>query len=413
MDSDSGDDPAFTDCQASGSESTGGTFGGRKRQFSMHEMVRKAAGKRAKRQAAARRSGSPPDRPPPAAGRDGAAPPPEPVQLNAATLAEIKRMIDQSNSNVIRTLEAKLESMERRLTILESECMDKDGQIQHLSTQLQQQVKVNEELDVRLEELDTNGRLSSLILTCEAFTPHPRNADIEQLVVTVLNERVSGLHMSKSDLQAAHKLQNDGKVICKFVKRQLRDTVYDARFDLARFSSGNPGRDGRRLAPLYISESLTPRNRLLYEELLRARRPENGGLIASVFSRRGGVWCRTERGGANLRVQDEESLRRILGGRRFPPQPRPPRRRPPSGATSSTRRPPGPAAGAALVAPRRAAGHAAVGPSENAEGGGPGAAAGPAAASTTADSGASIAAADGEPGRPSDSGPVGPVEVPA
>ena len=68
MDSESGDDPTFTDCQASGSESAGGTFGGRKRQFSMHEMVRKAEGKRAKRQAAARRSGSPPDQPRPRRG---------------------------------------------------------------------------------------------------------------------------------------------------------------------------------------------------------------------------------------------------------------------------------------------------------------------------------------------------------
>ena len=132
--------------------------------------------------------------------------------------------------------------------------------------------------------------------------------------------------------------------------------MYEARFDMARFRSGNPGRDGVQLAPLYITESLTPRNRLLYEELLRAKRPENGGLIASVFSRRGGVWCRTEKGGANLRVQDEGSLRRILGGRRFLGQPRAPGRgaplQPPS---SAARRPPAPAANAGRSARRRAA----------------------------------------------------------
>ena len=138
MDSDSGEDPTFTDCQASGSESASGTLGGRKRQFSMHEMVRRAEGKRAQRQAAARRSRSPSDPPPPAAvrGADGE-PAPGPVQLNAATLAEIKRLNDHGNTNVIRTLEAKLDSMERRLTVLESECMDKDGTIQQLSKQLE------------------------------------------------------------------------------------------------------------------------------------------------------------------------------------------------------------------------------------------------------------------------------------
>ena len=359
-DSDTGEDPTFTDCQASGSESASGMVVGRKRQISMHEMVQKAEGRRPKRRAAARQSQSPADRPAPAAaeGAGGAGSAPGPVQLSAATLAEIKRLIDHGNANVIRTLETKLEGMERRLTVLESECMDKDGRILELSRQLKRQTKVNEELETRLEELDMNGRLSSLILSCDAFKTHPRSADIEQLVVSVLNERVSGLTLTTADLQAAHKLQSDSKVICKFAKRQTRDAVFEARFDLARFRKGNPGRDGLQLAPLYITESLTPRNRLLYEELLRAKRPENGGLVASVFSRRGVVWCRTERGGANLRVHDEAALRRILGGRRVPAQPRAPQQRgapPPS--SSAERRPPAPGAGAAgrSVSPRAAA----------------------------------------------------------
>ena len=356
MDSDSGDDPTFTDCQASGSESASGTFGGRKRQLFLHDMVRSAEGKRVKRQAAGRRSRSPGDPPAPAAGRgDAHRPAPDPVQLSAATLAEIKTMIDQSNANVIRTLEAKLDSMERRLTVLEGECMEKDCRIQQLSKQLDQQVRVNEELESRLEELDMNGRLSSLIFTCDAFKSHPRNENIEQLVVTVLNQRVRGLTLTTADLQTAHKLQNDSKVICKFVKRQVRDAVYEARFDLVRFREGNTGRDGRQLAPLYISESLTPRNRLLYDELMRARRPESGRLIASVFSRRGVVWCRTERGGANLRVLDEADLCRILGGRRFPVQQRAPGRGAPPRTSPAARRPPDSAAFDQRPPPRRAA----------------------------------------------------------
>ena len=208
-----------------------------------------------------------------------------------------------------------------------------------------------------------NGRLSSLILACDAFEAHPRSASVEQLVVTVLNQRVPGLSVTTADLQAAHKFQNDSKVFCKFTKRQVRDAVYESRFDMVRFCEGNTGRDGRQLAPLYISESLTPRNRLLYDELLRAKRPESGGLIASVFSRRGVVWCRTERGGANLRVRDEADLRRILGGRRFPVQQRvsgrgalprtsPAARRPPDSDSFDGRPPPRRATGVPRAAGR-------------------------------------------------------------
>ena len=349
-----------------------------------------------------RRSRSPDDPTPPAAVVAGAEPVPEPVQLNSATLAEIKRLIDQGNARVITTLEAKLNTMERRLAVVEGENMEKECNIQQLSKQLQDQVRINEAMDERLEELDMNGRLSSLILTSPAFTSHPRNSDIEQLTATVINERIPGLNMTKSDLQAAHKLQNDNKVICKFVKRQLRDRVYDARFELARFHSGNPGGGGRRLEPLYISESLTPRNRQLYDELLRAKRPENGGIIASVFSRRGIVWCRTEKGGANRRVPDEENLRRILGGRRFPPIARPPRQQT-SGAAA--RRLPDAAAGAAPEAPRRPAECAVSGPSEDVEDGGPGGgAASSAAASSAAAPVASVPPADGVPERRPESG---------
>ena len=234
--------------------------------------------------------------------------------------------------------------------------MEKDGTIRRLSEQLQHQCQLSGELQQRLEDMDANRRLSSLIFSCDDFTRLSRNADIEPAVVNILNDRIPDLKLTTDAIQAAHKLQNDNKVICKFVKRQVRDKIYDSRFDLARFQRGGGGRDGRRLVPLFISESLTLKNRLLFEELLRARRPENGGLVSSVFSRRGAVWCRSERGGANRRVTDEDDLRRVLGGRRFPPGPRP------SAGGSSAAVPRAVAAAAAVAAPRAEAGSPAARP---------------------------------------------------
>ena len=360
MASDSDDETGFTDCGlASGSESASGASRGRKRQFSMPEMVKKAETVRKAKRRATRGSESPGGPVPDGAGRTGgggvsAA---QPVQLNEATLAAIKHMIDQGNVKLMKSLEMKLEGFEKRIAMLEGECMDKDITIKQLSDRLQEQIKANEETQQRLEEIDSNRRLSSLVLSCEDFVSHPRGENIEHLVVKVLNDRIPNLAVTVADVHAAHKLQDDRKVICKFVKRHIRDSVYEARFNLARVWRGDPGRDGRRLPSLYITESLTPRNRLLYDELLRARRPENGAIISSVFSRRGIVWCRTERAGANLRVPDEVALRRILGGKRFPPLPRAARpagaaSRParPAGGRPGDRAPPGAAGGAAAAA---------------------------------------------------------------
>lgn len=253
------------------------------------------------------------------AGSAGAGPS-QAVRLDPDTLSTIQRLFNESNAQMMKVMEAKFASMERRVQFLESQDMMKDERIKKLETQLVQQEQTNEDLHNQIEDMDMNRRMATLILTCDDFAVQPRHQDIEPAVVKVLNDRIHGLNMSTADIHAAHKLQNDDRVICKFGKRQLRDRVFDARFDLARVSAESAGVPGRRLQPLYISESLTMKNRLLHDELLRARRPENGGLIASVFSRRGIVWCRTEKGGANLRVPDESSLRRILGGRRFPPQ---------------------------------------------------------------------------------------------
>ena len=179
-----------------------------------------------------------------------------------------------------------------------------------------------------------NSRLSSLILTCSDFGTRTPNEDIEKKVVEVLNKRFGNLHLAVADIQAAHRLQSDDKVIVKFGKRQIRDSIYDGRFDINRRAgrAGDPGRgvragshwaaaSGREVGmmPLYINESLTPANRAIYNELLEARKSTNGAKIASVFSRRGVVFCRREKGGANISVVDQERLRSVLGGARFPP----------------------------------------------------------------------------------------------
>ena len=136
----------------------------------------------------------------------------------------------------------------------------------------------------------------------------------------LLNERIPGLMLTKADIHAAHRLQRDDKVIVKFVKRNVRDHIYDARFSLVQYgerarpagAAGAAGA-GRRRSPLYISESLTARNQQLYNQLLQVRKTSGGTKVASVFTRRGLVFCRTVKGGPNIRVPDEEALERIIG----------------------------------------------------------------------------------------------------
>ena len=97
----------------------------------------------------------------------------------------------------------------------------------------------------------------------------------------------------------------------------MRDTLYDRRFELARRGDGDgrgpwSGSGGGRQAPLYINECLTPANRDIYNTLLEARKARGGARVATVFSRRGVVYCRRERDGPNIRVPDHAALKKIL-----------------------------------------------------------------------------------------------------
>ena len=151
------------------------------------------------------------------------------------------------------------------------------------------------ELREKMDSIDMNRRLSSLILTCEEFGQRTPDEDIESTTVRVLNKRFSDLKLTTADIQAAHRLQGRGKVIVRFMKRSVRDELYERRFELTDRRSGTgltgPGRleapGGTQMAALYLNESLIAELQSFYNELLPARRPEGGAKIASVFTRRG------------------------------------------------------------------------------------------------------------------------------
>lgn len=106
----------------------------------------------------------------------------------------------------------------------------------------------------------------------------------------------------------------------------MRDYTYERRFELFPENVPNPpvrsrygAGGGVQLKPLFMQESLTAANSALYHELIRARKRENGAIVASVFSRRGMVLCRKVKKGTNISVRDEADLVKVLGGKRFPP----------------------------------------------------------------------------------------------
>lgn len=295
-DSESGDTAQFAECLSPGGF---GRSAGRGR---IPEIFHRAAiaGSSKKRSAPSRGSKSPKDSDAPAAKRSTAA-----MELSPAALTAIKRLIDSSEARVIAAFDAKLERLDGRLSTLEAQVLDREDEIQQLKVQMGKQHQAMEELQERVEGMDMNRRSSNLILTCDDFAAQPPDVDAEEMVVQTLCRRLPGFRMTVADVQVAHRLETSNKVIVRFMKQRLRDEVFDSRFLL--FNTQARLR-AQGLAPLYLTESLTADKRHLYASLLAYRRPENGGKIASVFTRRGTVFCRTEKGGRNIKVTDQQRL---------------------------------------------------------------------------------------------------------
>ena len=240
------------------------------------------------------------------------------VELSSAALGAIekmmRKMMTEENAKLVAALETRFEKMEKRIALLEGECMDKDKEMKAINKQLQAQININNRLQEQVESMDVNRRLSTLVLTCDDFKERHHNEDIERRAIDVINKRYSNINLTVADVEVAHRLQGDSKVIIWFQKRRVGDILYDERFDMARrCSGGGPDRgvSGERLRPLFVSESLSATNKVIFNtnSLMELRR--SGGGVASVFTRRGIVYFRRERGGENIRVPDLGQLQRL------------------------------------------------------------------------------------------------------
>ena len=315
----SGDESVYTaDAASSDDDYATGSTNSRKRQMSMLECIQRKEGRKPKRNVAAQQS---PEEAP-TAKRRATRQSPTPATETQELLSKIEVMINNATGKVITAFNAKFEALERRIGILEGENFIKDQEMEQLRVKLAAEKDKVSKLEEQVESIDMNRRLSCLILTCNDFRKKRENENIVEMAVKVLNERIAGLDLTEADLSTAHRLQADDKVIAKFVRRETRDRVYDSRFTLIQQSSEQRRAGGSRL---FINESLSTKNNEIFQELLRAKKEENGGIIASVFTRRGTVWCQRQKKGTNIRVADESDLVRVLDGRRFSSQSRPQR----------------------------------------------------------------------------------------
>ena len=234
--------------------------------------------------------------------------------LDDLALTQIKGLIEAGNTTVIQKLErleARLASFENRLDKIEHDGFETASKTDRLQEDLQQLRLENNILREQLSSIDVNNRQDSLILRCEDFGPRMLNEDIEDKTVCLLNSKFEWLQVSRGDFQVVHRLQTNNTVICKFLRRSIRDQIYDSRFIQNTRGTGNR---------LFITESLSAPNRELMNMLLTAKRE---GRIYTCFTRRGCPFFKERFDSSSRRVTSVEQIKPILDAPLPRPQARP------------------------------------------------------------------------------------------
>ena len=230
--------------------------------------------------------------------------------LDDLALSQIKGLIETGNAVVIHKLEkleAKFESLEKRLSILEHDSFETAARTDTTERKIEHLESENRALRDQLTSIDTNIRQDSLILKSNDFGQRSVDEDVEEKAIRTLNAKFEWLNLKRSDIQVAHRLQTDNTVICKFMQRSIRDRIYDGRFRQNTREAGNR---------LFITESLSAPNREIMNILLSAKRE---GRIYTCFTRRGCPFFKETFTSSSRRATSLQQLQPLLDA----PLPRP------------------------------------------------------------------------------------------
>lgn len=217
-------------------------------------------------------------------------------------LGEIKRQIDASIKEAMQELSekifTKLASVESKVEKLEGQLFERDQRIDDLTSKCTAYDERIKELEGQIEELECHSRASNLVLWSEQIGKRREGENIEDIIIRVINENFPNKSVSKSDFTAIHRLPRENTAICAFVSRSLRNELYEARFELRRREVTAKGR-------LFLSESLTKKNREIFNKLLDLKRRNQ---IWTAFTRNGIPCVKISKDSSYIRVHTLDQL---------------------------------------------------------------------------------------------------------
>jgi hypothetical protein len=132
--------------------------------------------------------------------------------------------------------------------------------------------------------------------------------------------KLIGVNVSHSDISISHRLpksrafstrhgiQYDAAIIVKFVRRDVRDSYYKARSNLRNKTTNDLGIIGSSGQKIFIAESLTQKNKALFNQCLHAKRDLKYKFLSTSS---GKIFLRLDADSYAVAVCDESDIEKL------------------------------------------------------------------------------------------------------
>ena len=205
------------------------------------------------------------------------------------SLAPIRDSLQQL-TDTVNFLSEKFDSIEKRISMLESKTQDTVKENKFLKAEVLRLSNVLNDLNGEINELEQYSRRDC----CEiSGIPELPSENTTKLVTKIGS--LMGLKIDKTHISVSHRLPKQSyssrlskgtsssnrnrspvsqhpKVIVKFVRREIKDLFYESRKNLRGKSTSDLGLSRISDNEIYISESLTKRNSKLFKDCLSFKR---------------------------------------------------------------------------------------------------------------------------------------------
>ena len=173
----------------------------------------------------------------------------------------------------VKTLNTKIEQMEDTFGMLQEE--NKALKQEQVSLKAQVLRSAN---DLKLVQKSINDLEEYTRRNCLEIRgiPLPEDSRVEDTndIVLQLSQKM-GIPLERNDISVSHRIRSskasvDPAIIVKFVRREMRESLYRSRKRLKSITTADLGFSGFSVdKKIFINESLTPKNKELFKDCLK------------------------------------------------------------------------------------------------------------------------------------------------